>query len=77
MSVAIRLSRGGSKANPFYRIIVADSCSKRDGKFLEKIGTYSPKSKDKSLEIKKERLEYWLGVGAKPTKTVAALIKRK
>jgi len=76
MSVMIRMSRQGSKGNPFYRIVVADKSFARDGRFIEKIGTYDPNNKD-GLVLNKERVEYWLSVGARPTQTVASLIKRK
>ena len=76
MSVMIRMSRQGSKGNPFYRIVVADKSFARDGRFIEKIGTYDPNNKN-GLVLNKERVEYWLSVGARPTQTVASLIKRK
>ncbi len=73
----IRLSRGGRKALPFYRILVTNSTSPRDSKFLEKIGTYNPllnSADEKRIVIKKERAEYWLSVGAKPTDKVAKFL---
>ena len=76
MSVMIRMSRQGSKGNPFYRIVVADKAFARDGRFIEKVGTYDPNNKN-GLVLDKERVEYWLSVGARPTQTVASLIKRK
>jgi small subunit ribosomal protein S16 len=75
MSVAIRMSRQGSKGNPHYKIVVADNNFKRDGRFIEKLGTYDPNAAN-GLVLDNKRVEYWLGVGAKPTKTVASLIKR-
>ena len=75
MSVAIRMSRQGSKGNPHYKIVVADHTFKRDGRFLEKLGTYDPNTAN-GLVLKNDRVDYWLSVGAKPTKTVASLIKR-
>jgi small subunit ribosomal protein S16 len=76
--VTIRLSRGGSKKTPFYRLMVTDSRSPRDGKFLENVGTYNPrKGEGGELFIKRDRVEYWTKVGAKPSATVAALLKRK
>ncbi len=75
MSVAIRMSRQGSKGNPHYKIVVADNNFKRDGRFIEKLGTYDPNS-EKGLVLKQDRVDYWLSVGAKPTKTVTSLIKR-
>lgn len=76
MSVSIRLARGGFKKNPFYRIVVSNSESPRDGKFIEKLGTYDPRSEKNFLNLNKERVDYWLSVGAKPTQTVAKLIKK-
>lgn len=76
MSVTIRMSRQGSKGNPFYKIVVADKSFARDGRFIEKVGSYDPNNKN-GLILNKERVDYWLGVGARPTQTVASLIKRK
>lgn len=73
----IRLSRGGAKKRPFYRIVVSDSRSPRDGDFLEKIGTYNPLlADDKAERVKwnEERLTYWLGKGAQPTDRIAAFL---
>ncbi|MBN1114316.1 MAG: 30S ribosomal protein S16 [Oligoflexia bacterium] len=75
MSTVIRLSRCGSKGNPFYRVVVADSSCSRDGKFIEKLGTFRPSADKKGLDLNKERIDYWLNVGAKPSKTVASLVK--
>ena len=74
MAVRIRLARMGSKKRPFYRIVAADARSPRDGRFLEKLGTYDPAKKD--LFFNTSRLEYWQGVGAQPTNTVARLIRK-
>ena len=77
MAVAIRLSRGGSKKRPFYRIVVADVRSPRDGRFIERLGTYNPmKPKDDNQRIlfDKDRVKYWLSVGAKPTDRVAKFL---
>lgn len=74
MSIKIRLSRGGRKGIPFYSIIATNSTSPRDSKFLEKIGTYNPLLNDdseKRVVLKKERAEYWLSVGARPSERVA------
>ena len=78
MSVKIRLQRHGAKKAPFYRLVVADSRVKRDGRFVELIGTYNPKSKraEEELRVKLDRAEYWLGVGAQPSDTVRSLINR-
>ena len=73
MAVAIRLSRGGAKKRPYYRIVVADSRSSRDGKYLEQIGTYNPllaKDDENRVKIDEDRAKYWLGVGAKPSDRV-------
>lgn len=75
MSLRIRLTRGGAKKRPFYRIVVADSRSPRDGRFIEVVGTYNPQlaSDDpQRVALKEERLKYWLGVGADPSDRVAS-----
>lgn len=77
MAVAIRLSRGGSKKRPYYRIVVADSRSPRDGSFIEKIGTYNPllaKDDAKRVTLDTDRAKHWLGVGAQPTDRVARFL---
>ncbi len=74
MAVKIRLRRTGSKKQPFYRIVVADSRSPRDGKFIEAIGHYNPRSKD-DIVLDIEKAEEWQKKGAKPTNTVGKLIK--
>ncbi len=74
MSVSIRLSRGGAKKRPYYRIVVANSRSPRDGSFIEKIGTYNPllaKDDAKRIVLDTERAKHWLSVGARPTDRVA------
>jgi small subunit ribosomal protein S16 len=76
MAVRIRLTRLGRKKKPFYRIIVADSESKRDGKFLDVIGTYDPLMDPVVININNEKLQEWLGRGAMPTTTVKSLIKK-
>ena len=73
MSVKIRLTRTGSKKQPFYRIIVADSRSPRDGRFIENIGTYDPKTDPSTIELNKEKALDWIRKGATPTKTVRKL----
>lgn len=75
MSVRIRLARGGAKKRPFYRIVAADTRSPRDGRFLEKLGTYNPNTNPSTVELNSPRVEYWLGAGAKPSETVARLLK--
>ncbi|MBB4839390.1 small subunit ribosomal protein S16 [Sphingomonas kyeonggiensis] len=77
MAISLRLSRGGSKKRPYYRIVVADARSPRDGKFIEKIGTYNPllaKDDAKRVVLDGERAKYWLGVGAQPTDRVARFL---
>lgn len=78
MAVKIRLQRGGATHAPYYRVVVADVRSRRDGRFVEKVGIYDPKNKDedKQLKLELERVDYWLGVGAKPSDTVRSLIKK-
>ncbi len=76
MAVRIRLTRFGRKKKPFYRIIVADSEAKRDGKFLDIVGTYDPLQDPAAIKIDNQKLENWLGKGALPTATVKSLIKK-
>lgn len=77
MATSIRLSRGGSKKRPYYRIVVADARSPRDGKFIEKIGTYNPllaKDDEKRIVLDADRAKHWLSVGAQPTDRVARFL---
>ena len=74
MAVKIRLRRAGAKKKPFYRIVVADSRSPRDGRCVEEIGYYNPLTKD--LKLDGEKAEYWITKGAQPTDTVRYLIKK-
>ena len=77
MAIAIRLARGGSKKRPYYRIVVADVRSPRDGKYLEKIGTYNPllaKDSDQRIQLDADRARHWLSVGAQPTDRVARFL---
>ncbi len=78
MALKIRLQRHGSTHNPMYRVVVAESTARRDGKFVETIGSYnpSPKGKDVPFNINVERADYWLSVGAQPTDTAKSLIKK-
>lgn len=78
MALKIRLQRGGATHAPHYRVVVAESAARRDGRFVEKVGTYDPKNKDASLQenLNLDRIEHWISVGAKPTDTVRAMIKR-
>src|SRR4051812_7473612 len=74
--VKIRLRRVGRKNAPFYRILVADSQSPRDGKFIEIIGQYAPRQSEGGLQVDEARANYWLGVGAQPSDTVRSLLRR-
>src|SRR5579875_1700203 len=77
MALSIRLSRGGSKKRPYYRIVVADARSPRDGRFIEKIGTYNPllaKDSAERVKLDGDRAKHWLGVGAQPTDRVARFL---
>ncbi len=77
MAISIRLSRGGSKKRPYYRIVVADARSPRDGKFIEKIGNYNPllaKDNEQRVQIDADRAKHWLSVGAQPTDRVARFL---
>lgn len=75
MAVKIRLKRLGKIRAPYYRIVVADSRTKRDGRVIEEIGKYHPTEEPSFIEVKSDRAQYWLGVGAQPTEQVAALLK--
>ena len=77
MAVKIRLSRQGKKKAPFYRLVVADSRSPRDGKFIELIGTYNPMTDPASVTINEERALYWLKEGALPSDTARGLLKKQ
>ena len=76
MAVKIRLKRMGQKKKPFYRIVVADSRSPRDGKFIEEIGTFNPLTEPVELKVQDDRAVEWLKTGAQPTETVKALLKK-
>ena len=79
MSVAIRLSRGGSKKRPYYKVVVSNSRSPRDGKYLEQVGTYNPllaKDDANRVRLVEDRVNYWLGVGAQPTDRVARMLDK-
>ncbi|MFK7744406.1 MAG: 30S ribosomal protein S16 [Roseobacter sp.] len=78
MAMKIRLARGGSKKRPFYRIVAADSRMPRDGRFIEKLGTYNPllaKDSEERVKMDMERVQYWLGQGAQPTDRVARMLE--
>ena len=76
MAVSIRLRREGAKNRPYYKVVVADSRSPRDGKFIEIIGTYDPKKPDHNSTLKVDRAEYWIARGAQASDTVRSLIKK-
>ena len=76
MAVAIRLRREGSLNHPYYKVVVADQRSPRDGKFIEIIGTYDPKVKGDNSTINLERSDYWIKCGARPSDTVRSIIKK-
>jgi len=80
MALKIRMSRGGAKSRPFYNIVVADSRCPRDGRFVEKVGTYNPmleKDDEKRIILNAERAQYWLGVGATPSDRIARIFATK
>ncbi|MEB3702124.1 30S ribosomal protein S16 [Candidatus Bealeia paramacronuclearis] len=77
MALRIRLARGGAKKRPFYKIVVADAKAPRDGRFIEKLGTYNPmlpQEHNDRLHLNSERIQYWLGVGAEPSDRVARFL---
>ena len=79
MAISLRLSRGGAKKRPYYRVVVADTRSPRDGKYLEQVGTYNPllaKEDPARLKLNEDRVRYWLGVGGQPTDRVARLLDK-
>ncbi len=76
MAVKIRLKREGVRNHPYYKIVVTDQRSPRDGKFIEIIGTYDPKQKGDNFSVELARAEYWLGVGAQPSETVRSIINK-
>lgn len=74
--VRIRLTRLGAKKKPFYRVVVSDSKAPRNGRFIEQIGYYDPKTNPSTIKIDLARVDYWVGVGAQPSDTVASIVKR-
>ena len=76
MAVSIRLRREGAKNRPYYKVVVADSRSPRDGKFIEIIGTYDPKMQGENSTLKIDRAEHWIARGAQPSDTVRSLLKK-
>jgi len=77
MSVRVRLTRVGGKKNPIWRVVVTDQRSPRDGRFIEAIGHYNPRTEPSTIQIDDERMEHWLARGAQPTNTVKKLIKAR
>lgn len=77
MAVKFRLSRFGSKKKPFYRIVVADERSPRDGRFIERVGSYDPLKDPVEIQLDREKIKSWYQKGAKPTKTVENLFKKE
>jgi small subunit ribosomal protein S16 len=77
MAVRIRLSRHGAKKRPFYRIVVSDQRSPRDGKFIEQVGTYDPNAPSGGIKLDREKIDTWVKRGAKPSQTVSELIGRE
>jgi small subunit ribosomal protein S16 len=77
MAVKIRLARHGAKKRPFYRIVVADSESPRDGRFIEAVGTYAPLEDPAAVSLKTDRVKYWIDQGAKLTDTVRNILKKE
>jgi small subunit ribosomal protein S16 len=76
MAVSIRLRREGTKNSPYYKVVVADKRSPRDGKFIEIVGTYDPKKAGQNSTLKLDRIEHWISKGAQPSDTVRSLIKK-
>jgi small subunit ribosomal protein S16 len=76
LAVVLRMTRRGSNKKPFYRIVAADSRSPRDGKFLEMLGTYDPLKSESNIKIDAEKVASWIKKGAKPSETVASLLKK-
>ena len=76
MAVKVRLSRAGGRHRPFYRVVVADERAPRDGAFLELVGTYDPKTNPEQVNLKTDRIDYWLSKGAKASPTVTEIMKR-
>jgi len=76
LAVVLRMTRRGAKKKPFYRIVAADSRSPRDGKFLEMLGTYDPLKSENNIKIDSEKVASWVKKGAKPSETVASLLKK-
>jgi len=76
MAVVLRLSRAGTHKAPFYHVVATDSRKPRDGKYLEDVGLYDPTRKPELIQLKTERVQHWLAAGARPSQTVAMILKR-
>ena len=76
MAVVLRLSRAGTHKAPFYHVVATDSRASRDGRYLEDVGIYDPTVKPERIELKAERVEHWLKVGARPSQTVAMILRK-
>jgi small subunit ribosomal protein S16 len=76
MAVKVRMTRAGSRNSPFYRIVVADERSPRDGRFIEMVGTYDPRPDKELVTLKMDRIQHWISKGARPSQTVSELIRR-
>jgi small subunit ribosomal protein S16 len=76
MAVVIRLRKEGKRNRPYFRVVVTDKESPRDGRFLELVGTYNPMGKDAGMKLKLDRIDQWVGKGAKPSETVASFIRK-
>lgn len=74
--LVIRMRRAGSKGRPFFRIVVTESAAAREGRFVEVVGHYNPRTKPETLDVNRERLAHWIGAGARPSDTVRTLIDR-
>jgi small subunit ribosomal protein S16 len=76
MAVVLRLSRAGTHKAPFYHVVATDSRASRDGRYLEDVGIYDPTAKPEKIQLKADRIEHWLKVGARPSQTVAMILRR-
>lgn len=76
MALKIRLARAGSKKRPYYHIVIADVRAPRDGRFIEQVGAYDPLKKEDNISLDRERVDYWMGVGAQPSDTVRSFFKK-
>lgn len=76
MTVKVRMTRKGNRHNPFFRVVVADERCPRDGKYIELVGTYDPRTDPATVKLKSDRIEYWVSKGAKLSETVSQLLKR-